>query len=496
VSSPRWGVGLGIWGLGFSCILFVLLATANAAGYRYGTSDQAFYIPAVVRALQPSAFPRDAALIDSQGRLMLADDLIAGIMRTTGIPLDVLFLAGFLLSLLLIWVAITMIGRRLYVSTWATAALAAAFTLRHRIPRTSANSFEPYFHPRMLAFACGALAIAALLRRRFWLAIALVGVSAAVHVTTALWFGVLIGVALVFLDRRFRGLAIASMTATAAFLAWAATSGMLRDAFAVMDSTWLAAVAGKDSLFASDWPAWAWVANLSLLAIAWLAHSARRRHGTSTDEERAILWGATALVVLFLATFPLVLARIALPVQLQISRVFWIVDFVTLMCVIGLARSERAVRTVAALLIGVACVRGVYVMAVEHPERPLFAMHLPATEWEEAARWLKSQPSDIHVLADPGHAWKYGTSIRVAAERDVFLEDVKDSAVAIYSRDVAVRFAERAPLVAGFDQMTAGRTHDLARRYDLDYLVTEADLPLPLAHRNSRFRVYRLGTRD
>jgi len=307
---------------------------------------------------------------------------------------------------------------------------------------------------------------------------------------------VLIGVALVFLDRRFRGLAIASMTATAAFLAWAATSGMLRDAFAVMDSTWLAAVAGKDSLFASDWPAWAWVANLSLLAIAWLAHSARRRHGTSTDEERAILWGATALVVLFLATFPLVLARIALPVQLQISRVFWIVDFVTLMCVIGLARSERAVRTVAALLIGVACVRGVYVMAVEHPERPLFAMHLPATEWEEAARWLKSQPSDIHVLADPGHAWKYGTSIRVAAERDVFLEDVKDSAVAIYSRDVAVRFAERAPLVAGFDQMTAGRTHDLARRYDLDYLVTEADLPLPLAHRNSRFRVYRLGTRD
>ena len=31
-------------------------------------------------------------------------------------------------------------------------ALGAAFTLRHRIPETSANSFEPYFHPRMLAF--------------------------------------------------------------------------------------------------------------------------------------------------------------------------------------------------------------------------------------------------------------------------------------------------------------------------------------------------------
>ena len=54
---------------------FVVLATANAAMYRYGVSDQAFYIPVVARALDPAAFPRDAALIDAQGRLMLADYL-------------------------------------------------------------------------------------------------------------------------------------------------------------------------------------------------------------------------------------------------------------------------------------------------------------------------------------------------------------------------------------------------------------------------------------
>ncbi len=29
------------------------------------------------------------------------------------------------------------------------------------------------------------------------------------------------------------------------------------------------------------------------------------------------------------------------------------------------------------------------------------------------------------MLADPGHAFKYGTSVRVSAERDVFLEDVE-----------------------------------------------------------------------
>ncbi len=472
--------------------MFAILATANGAGYRYGGSDQAFYIPAVARALQPDAFPRDAALIDSQGRLMLADDLIAGIVRATGLPIDVLFLAAYLLSLLLVWTAITLIGHRLYSSAWLTVALAAAFTLRHQIPRTSANSFEPYFHPRVLAFACGALAVAALLRRRFWVSIAMVAVAAIVHITTALWFAVLIGTAILMLDRTFHRPAIAGVIAAVAFLVWAAMSGMLADAFDVMDAAWLTAVAGKDYLFASNWPLWAWAANLALLPVAWAAHSARRRRGAAGVEERALLWGATALVMLFLATLPLVLARVALPVQLQISRVFWLVDFVALLLVIGVARSGRAVKVLAMVLAAVAIGRGLFILTVEYPERPLFAVHLPASAWGDAMQWLKTRPLDTHVLADPEHAGKYGTSVRVSAERDVFLEQGKDAAIAIYSRDVAQRVVERSAAAADFDQMTPERAHDLARRYGLDYLVTEADLALPVAYRNQRFVVYSL----
>ena len=494
--APRRASRLPPWAFGVGYLLFVLVATANAAGYRYGVSDQAFYIPAVARALQPDAFPRDASLIDSQARFLLVDNVIASLVRTTGIQTDRLFLGGYLLSLALIWLAIALIGRHLYASVWLTAALAAAFTMRHRIPRTSANSFEPYFHPRMLAFAFGALAIAALLRRRYWGAVGLVGAAAIVHVTTALWFGVLIGVALLCLDRRFRRLGLVAAGAAAVFVAWAVASGILNNAFTVMDDTWLAAVASKDSLFASDWPWWAWAMNLSFIGIAWAAYY-RRWTGLQGDlPMRALLIGATALVVLFLVTLPFVLAKVALPVQLQISRVFWLVDFVALLCVIGLARSDRAARTLAALLVAVACVRGVYVTVVEHPERAIFGVHLPDTEWEDAARWLAAQPSDIHVLADPGHAWKYGTSVRVSATRDVLLEETKDSAIAIYSRDVAQRVVERSAALANFDQMTADRARDLAGRYEVDYLVTETDLPLPIAFRNARFRIYALRTPD
>src|SRR6185503_802874 len=286
-----------------------------------------------------------------------------GIIRVTGIPLDYLFLAAYLVSLLLIWTAVAAIGRRLFASPWLTVALAAAVTLRHRIPRTSANSFEPYFHPRMLAFGAGALALAAVLRRRFWVAVALVAVSALLHITTGLWFAVMLGVAIAYLDPNLRRLAIAGAAAAAIFIVWAGIAGPLRSSFVTMDPPWLEAVAGKD-LFASEWPVWAWVSNLGLIVIAWAAY----RWKENRPELGAVIWGAAALVGIFVLTLPLVRAKLAFPVQLQISRIFWLVDFVALICLIGFVRRERIAKALALTLVAVALVRGVYVMTIEHPE--------------------------------------------------------------------------------------------------------------------------------
>jgi len=512
----------------------VLLATANGAGYRYGVSDQAFYIPVVVRSLDPALFPRDGPLIDAQGRLMAVDEILAGLARGTGLSLDVLFLIGYVASLGLIWAGLVLIGTRVYRNPWAVAALGAAFTMRHRIPRTSVNSLEPYFNPRVLVFGLGTLAVAAVLRRRAWLAIALVAAGAVVHVTTALWFAVLLGVALAVLDARLRRLAIAGGVVAAVVLVAAVGVGPLRGTLATMDDIWLQAVASKDSLFATDWPFWAWAANLGFLGLLWWAHVARAHRDEATAEDAALVWGATALVALFLVTLPLVAAGLSLAVQFQISRVFWLVDFLALVYGIaavadsrtvppslasgelwrgraeasakaekvraatptqthaGRALTARRSAMLAVVLVALSTGRGTYVMLVERPDRALFEVQLPDSPWEDAMRWMARQPPDEHVLADPGHAWKYGTSVRVSAERDVLLEEVKDSALAIYSRDVAVRVVERTEALGDFASLTAERARDLARRFDLDYLVTEADLALPVAYRNSQFRIYSL----
>jgi hypothetical protein len=70
---------------------------------------------------------------------------------------------------------------------------------------------------------------------------------------------------------------------------------------------------------------------------------------------------------------------------------------------------------------------------------------------------------------------------------------VKDSAIAIYSRDVALRVVERAAALGDFTTLTPEHARSLARTYDLDYLVTEGRLDLPVKYENAQFRIYALA---
>ena len=69
---------------------------------------------------------------------------------------------------------------------------------------------------------------------------------------------------------------------------------------------------------------------------------------------------------------------------------------------------------------------------------------------------------------------------------------MKDAAVAIYWRDIALRYLERQRELPSFDLLSAGRARELALIYFLNYLVTDKDLPLPVVYKNQRFKVYQL----
>lgn len=472
---------------------FFVLATANAGGYRYGASDQAFYIPAIRAAMDPALFPRDAAMLAVQGGVIVWDGIVAGLSRVAGLPLPWVFFLLYSAGVVALYAAGALAARAAGAGAWGTVAFLAALTLRHRIAKTGVNTLEGYLHPRMIAFALGLFATAAFLKRRPVWAIAAVAAAGAVHPTTAVWFALLLGAAAYVAWPRWRTplLVIGGMGAGASV--WAIAAGPLAPRAVVMDSAWLQAVATKDYLFPHEWPAYAWIFNL-LPAVLCGMVLARARDLRA--ELRGLLAGALALTLFFLATLPFVTMRYALAVQMQIPRVFWLVELTLLLAAaVLLARVPRpaTARGVAALFVVLSIARGGAVLFGEKDGR-LVSIALPADDWTDAQRWLRvNTPPGAHVLADPDHAWRYGSSVRVGAERDLFHEDVKDSALAMYDRAVALRVVERRAATSGFPMKSTDGIRALARAHDLDYLVSDETLDLPVVYENATFRVYALN---
>jgi hypothetical protein len=216
------------------------------------------------------------------------------------------------------------------------------------------------------------------------------------------------------------------------------------------------------------------------------------------------MYGLGALVAVFLVSVPFTAAHVALAVRLQVTRVFWVLDFVaTVYGAWWLTSSPWLIRIVGgsrlrvaavAVLAAVSISRGYYLLDDQAAGRQLVRVNLRATPWTDALAWLRTQPKTWQVLADPGHAWKYGISVRVGAERDTVLESVKDSALAMYDRDVAMRVADRSAALMYFQSMTARDLRGLGAAYDINAVIVEQTraVDLPVLYRNSGFVIYAL----
>jgi hypothetical protein len=297
-------------------------------------------------------------------------------------------------------------------------------------------------------------------------------------------------------------LAIAGLLFAAVAL-WLLTAGPLAARLVIMDREWIDTLVTKDYLFPLEWPASAWLVNLAYIPlIVWL-YRRRVAAGVARPRETGLVVGCLSLAAIFLVTLPLHTWPLALAVQLQPARLFWMLDFLatvyvvwalaegTLQPVSAAAGRRRAIVT-AVIIASLAATRGLYSKLLLVRERPLAQFDLSESDWGRAMAWARATDVRSGWLADPGHAWKYGSSVRVAGERDVLVEPVKDTAVGMYDRDIAIEVRDRTRALEGFEALTAAQARALAARYNLDYLITEHTLELPLAFDAGTLRVYRL----
>ena len=478
------------------CLIpFVVLATLNSGGYRYGASDQAFYQPAVLSALDPDLFPRDRVVLSAQTGLTTAEELIALVVRGTGAPIPSVFAALYVGALALFAWALLRIAGHLYRTRWAAIALLAAMTLRHAIARSGTNTLEGYFHPRLVAYAIGAAAVAAFLRGGGRSTPLLVLAAAVVHPTTALWFAVWLAAAVAIAEPRWRRPLAGVALLSGAVSLWVLTAGPLAGRLSIMDAEWRRMLAAKDYLFPLEWPAYAWLLNLGYLPVIVWIFRRRESAGLLAPRERALVLGSFSLAVIFLGALALHAVGVALAFQLQPARVFWMFDFLAVVYGVwavaeGTRPSVRRAQLVTGAIAACSVTRGLYVVAAA--ERPVMQLTIPADDWGRTMAWARTTDKRSGFLADPMHAVRYGTSLRVAGERDVFVEAVKDAALGIYDRRVAVRTDERVRAISGYDRLTAAEARHLGAQYHLDFMVTDVPLDLPPVFESGRLRVYRL----
>jgi hypothetical protein len=183
-----------------------------------------------------------------------------------------------------------------------------------------------------------------------------------------------------------------------------------------------------------------------------------------------------------------------LAVQMQATRVFWLLDF-TMAAYIAwwLGDDRRRLRAAALTLLAAASIgRGVFLLS---QDRRLFAVSLPDSPWVQALLWLRAQPPSWYVLADPTHAWKYGLSARLVAEKDTFAEIGKDTALAMYDRRIAMSVQDHLAAAANFEGLTTAEARALAATYGVNVLIIDARHRLDLAelYRNKEFVVYKLS---
>jgi hypothetical protein len=483
---------------------FLVLATANSGGYRYGASDQAFYEPAIAASADPSLFPRDRAWLNPQTRLWLGDTVFGWIVRAARHDAPAAAAAVYVATLVLLFAAAIAFARSLGASWEAVALFLALLTLRHQITRTGANTLEGYMHPRILAFALGLAGFGWIVRWQHTRAAAALALAAIIHTTTGLWF-IIAGAVATLWNAWREGRLSALRVALAALLVVTMASVVLSlDQFAsrlvVMDEIWLTALEERTYLFPGAWPLHAWVANLAYPVALILVYRRRQARAVTAPGEPGLVAGLLALVALFLVSVPLTESRIALAVQLQVNRIFWLLDVVVacylawwLVDAVARRWSVAARAALIGLFVIASAARGAYLVNVS-PGRPLVELRPAATAWMDAMSWLARQPTDWHVLADPQHVFRLGPSVRVAARRDTFFEAGKDPALAIYDREVARRVLARAQALADFDAFTTSDVVRLASEYDLDVFVDRRgrSFDLPLIYQNDEFFIYDL----
>ena len=156
-------------------------------GYHPGLEDDAFYLAAIKRNLNPALFPHDSDFFRLQFQATIFDKLIAFSARLSHLPIAWTALLWQSAAIFLLLHGCWRISRRCFsdvAAQWAAVSTIAVL-LTLPVSGIAMTLADQYLHPRTLATAAILAAIVEVLDRRLWIAGILLAIAFSIHAIMA-----------------------------------------------------------------------------------------------------------------------------------------------------------------------------------------------------------------------------------------------------------------------------------------------------------------------
>jgi len=444
-------------------VLLLLALTAAAAllhGYHFGVEDQAIYLPAIQRQLDPAFAPHYAEFFLQQPQFTLFPALMAMTSRVLHAPLDAALFAWWLLTIFLLLLAALQISRRCFpdpAAHWAGVATIVAL-LSLPVTNTGIQILEQYLHPRGMATAALLFALTAALDRRpralAWLALA-----AAIHPTMAFF-----GAFHIF------------------FLAWNAphlhTPAILVPILALqpLNPAWQEALHARRFIWPLQWHWYEWLGVVGPLALlGWFARIGKRNADAQLAHisSRLLFSGSLGVAAALVITSALGLERLAVIEPMRVLHLLYFLFFLLAGGLVGQhILRHRPLRW--ALLFVPLCAVMLYANNRQFPASPQIEWPGRAVrnDWVEAFAWVRQNtPRDALFALDPVCMDRPGNdqhAFTALAERSMLADFTKGRGVAAQFPELAREWSAQ---VHARDNWRAFQPEDF-RRLRLKYGVT------------------------
>ena len=452
--------------------------------------DEAIYLPAVKRILNPSLYPRDAQFFAAQTRFTAFPALMAYLSRVSHLSVPATFFAVYCMSVIaFVWV-LGLLAVKIFPearSRWAAVLLPCALWTMP-VAGTALFIMDQHLHPRNLATIALLVAVLAVLEGRIAMAPAALAVAAAIHPLMALY-----GASLLLMFAK-RGLAL--------HLAGLAIGIPLGWYFLPpVTAAWRQAAASY--YFLSNWEWYEWLGIFGpLLILAACARWARQRApALGRVAEALVRFGIFYFLVAMLLSY---VPRFAQLAALQPMRVLQPIYLFLAFFAGGILVQRLGRQRVMPGILFLGLCGGMYFAQLEefpaspHVEWPGLKT---ANEWLAAYDWIRlNTPAGAYFAMDPRYMESPGADFhgfRALAERSALADRIEDKTVASLSPALAERWwteTEAQRDWGRFDSQSIGR---LKARFGVDWVLLRRDSPphfegLVCPYENPRLRVCRI----